>query len=115
MGKDFASFHIIKTDKKKALSLVYPSLEAPKLDGNLSENDIVRLSFLKSVLGENFINEYKKDSYELIKLSQPLFKTGDGSVSCSQKSKTGDGSVSCSQKSGLTQGTNATIRGRFCD
>lgn len=71
MCKDFASIHIIGSDKEKVVSLICPSQEEPYIVRDLTPDEEKKLSHLRQVLGNDFIASFKKKSFEFVYLDQP--------------------------------------------
>lgn len=72
MVENFASYHVIGEDRKNVKSLISNLSKTPELSKKLTTEQQEQLDLIKQQVGENFISEFKKNSFYEYWLKRPL-------------------------------------------
>lgn len=79
---EYASLHVLGFKTEQVIPLIYPDEKAPILMKELSSNEEDNIEKLKQLLGDSFLSDFKKESFEYIYLNQN-YKFFESEVGCS--------------------------------
>ncbi len=79
---EYASLHVLGCKKKQVTSLIYPNDTLPVLTRELSFDEVKKLTEIRHLLGDSFLYNFKKESFEYCYLNQN-YKFFENEVACS--------------------------------